>query len=215
MCLWCLCYCYNGNKKEPDTSSSIKRCHTGCSLDTRLLVSACVPRLMLMGVMNRIYVQSSNSALFYKDNDNTFQQLKECSVLLRGVLQFDTSRQNCSVSPRSTKNCKTCNILITDTFFTSNVTCKSYQCAIAEDLDCKSRNVIYGTECTICGLEYVGETKGQLNKRMTGHRFEINHGGNQLLYQYFNQPYHSVVPWKYVCWKTYITRPTIQIWVHL
>ena len=134
---------------------------------------------------------------------------KDCSVPLRNVLQFDVSTK-CSVSPCSTKNCKTCNILIIDTFCTSNLTDKSYQCASAEDLDCKSRNVIYGIECTICGLVYVGETKGQPDKRMSGHRFETNYGGNQLLYQHFNLII-LLCPWKYVCWKTYITRPTIQI----
>jgi len=38
--------------------------------------------------------------------------------------------------------------------------------------------------------------KGQLNKRMNGHRSEINHGGNQSLYQHFNQPNHSVLSLK-------------------
>ena len=103
------------------------------------------------------------------------------------------------------------NILITDTLFTSNLTGKSYQCASAEDLDCKSRNVVYGIDRTICGLVYIGETKGQLNKRMTGHRFEINHDGNQLLYHHFNQLDHSVVYMKVRLLEKYITRPTIQI----
>jgi len=39
---------------------------------------------------------------------------------------------------------------------------------------------------------YVGENKGQLNKRMNGHRSEINHAR----YQYFNQPNHSVLSLK-------------------
>ena len=39
----------------------------------------------------------------------------------------------------------------------------------------------------------MGETKGQLNKRINGHRSEINHGGSQLLYQHFNLPNHSIL----------------------
>ena len=35
-----------------------------------------------------------------------------------------------------------------------------------------------------------------LNKRISGHRFEINHGGKQLLYQHFNQPDHSILSMK-------------------
>ena len=45
---------------------------------------------------------------------------------------------------------------------------------------------------------YVGETKGQLNKRISGHRFQINDNGGQLLYRHFNQPDHSIVSMKVV-----------------
>ena len=43
---------------------------------------------------------------------------------------------------------------------------------------------------------YVGETKAQLRNRMSGHRYEINHGSNQLLYQDFNLPDHSILSFK-------------------
>ena len=33
------------------------------------------------------------------------------------------------------------------------------------DLNCKSTNVVYRLECILCGLVYVGETKGKLHKR--------------------------------------------------
>ena len=45
---------------------------------------------------------------------------------------------------------------------------------------------------------YVGETKGQLNKRISGHRFQINDNGGQLLYRHFNQPNHSIVSMRVV-----------------
>ena len=57
-------------------------------------------------------------------------------------------------------------------------------------------NVVYAIECTLCGLIYVGETKGELRKRMNGHRSQINNGGNQLLYRHFNLPDHSVLSMK-------------------
>ena len=47
-------------------------------------------------------------------------------------------------------------------------------------------------------IGYVGETKGQLNKRISGHRFQINDNGGQLLYRHFNQPDHSIVSMKVV-----------------
>ena len=60
----------------------------------------------------------------------------------------------------------------------------------------QSTNLVYGIECGLCGLIYVGETKGQLRSRMNGHRFQINHGGNQLLYRHFNLPDHSILSMK-------------------
>ena len=45
-------------------------------------------------------------------------------------------------------------------------------------------------------MKYVGETKGQLRNRMSGNRYEINHGSNQLLYQHFNLPDHSILSFK-------------------
>jgi len=94
------------------------------------------------------------------------------------------------------KNCKTCKILITDKEFTSSLTNKTYSTRSFDDLTCKSSNVVYGLECSLCGLLYVGEIKGQLNKRMIGHRSEMNHAGNQILYQHFNQPNHFVLSLK-------------------
>lgn len=65
-----------------------------------------------------------------------------------------------------------------------------------DDLICKPTNIAYGIEFNICGLGYVGETKRQLNKRMCGHRFDINSGGNELLYQHFNQPDYCILSMK-------------------
>ena len=44
----------------------------------------------------------------------------------------------------------------------------------------------------MCGLIYVGETKGRLNTRMCGHRSSVNSEKYQLVYKHFNQPYHSI-----------------------
>ena len=55
---------------------------------------------------------------------------------------------------------------------------------------------MYAIECALCGLIYEGETKGELRKRINGHRSSINTGGNQSLYKHFNFPYHSVLSMK-------------------
>jgi hypothetical protein len=64
------------------------------------------------------------------------------------------------------------------------------------NLTCRSSNVGYGIECTLCGLIYIGETKGSLNKCISGHRFEINNGGQQLLYKHLIPPIIPLYPWK-------------------
>jgi hypothetical protein len=38
--------------------------------------------------------------------------------------------------------------------------------------NCKTENIIYLLECAIYGLQYVGETKQQLSKRLNGHSVE-------------------------------------------
>ena len=94
------------------------------------------------------------------------------------------------------KKCKTCKVLIKETQFTSGLTNKTYHTRSWDDLSCKSSNVVYGVECSLCGLIYVGETKGQLFNRLSGHRYEINHGSNQVFYQHFNLPDHSILSFK-------------------
>ena len=55
------------------------------------------------------------------------------------------------------------------------------------------RLTLFSITCSHCGLIYVGETKGQLNKRISGHRYQILKNGGQLLYQHFNLPDHSII----------------------
>ena len=78
-------------------------------------------------------------------------------------------------------NCKTCSILITDTTFVSSLTNRKYNVSSCENLSCKSGKVVYAIECDLCGLIYVGETKGQLRKRVNGHRLE-------KIYHHTNSP---------------------------
>lgn len=122
------------------------------------------------------YVQSTDSQFWYKNN-SYFNVLKQCHVSLTYI--FADSDPMYSFSKCSAKNCKTCDILITRTSFISNLIGKRFNTKTWENWNCKTTNV-YGIECTLCGLIYVGETKGSLNKRISGHRFQINNGGQQL-----------------------------------
>ena len=125
-----------------------------------------------------------------------FNNIRPCSVQLNDILNYNDNEQHCNISRCGVKNCKTCNILITDTTFSSNLTKKSYHTRSYDDLNCKSENVVYGLECNLCGLVYVGETKGRLNKRMNGHRSSINNNEFPEVYQHFNRPDHSILSMK-------------------
>ena len=130
-------------------------------------------------------------------NADRFIRIKPCEVKVVDVLRDHKFVPNdCTISKCGTRNCKTCNILITDNSFSSNLTKRSFSTHSFENLSCKSYNVVYAIECALCGLMYVGETKGELRKRMNGHRSSIKTGGNQLLYKYFNLPDHSVLSMK-------------------
>ena len=176
------------NRKLARTSPSIKRSETDVTMDTVSSDMAGVPSSPDMtNISNTTHSDHRPS-----DNSN-ITHIQPCSVLLKDILVFDDTVQHCRISKCETKGCKTCAILITDAEFTSNLTKKSYFTRSYDDLNCKSINVVYGLECNLCGLVYVGETKGRLNKRMCGHRSDINLNANDILYQHFNQPDHSIV----------------------
>jgi hypothetical protein len=67
---------------------------------------------------------------------------------------------------------------------------KSFIPKLVKMLLAKCSNVVYRIECTLSVI--VVKTKGSLNKHMSGHRFEINKGGQQLLYKHFNSANHSI-----------------------
>ena len=67
---------------------------------------------------------------------------------------------------------------------------------INDNLNCKSKNLIYFIECKKCTKQYIGETKRQLHERFGEHRRSIqNH--HQLIKPtpvstHLNQPGHSI-----------------------
>ena len=150
------------------------------------------PRIMLSDVTKHSYIQSDDHELWYNNSDK-FINIKPCQVQLNDLFKNDPLISNCHISKCGNKRCKTCSILGTNSNFTSSLTNKSYCTRAFDDINCKTCNVVYGITCSHCGLIYVGETKGQLNKRISGHRFQILNNGGQLLYQHFNLPDHSIL----------------------
>ena len=55
--------------------------------------------------------------------------------------------------------------------YNSKVTGKQYE--ILCTVNCKSANIIYILECTVCGFQYVGESKQPFHKRLNGHMGDL------------------------------------------
>ena len=56
--------------------------------------------------------------------------------------------------------------------------------------NCKTENIIYLLECAICGLQYIGETKQQISKRLNGHRSDANCKPDLPLSRHFRSTGH-------------------------
>jgi len=174
------------------TSPRIKRSQRkAASPDTDALDAVGVPSINLNDVCQLPYVTSGDTKLY--NVGKSYVPIKNCKVELNDILTSNIQGDSFNITPCKARNCKTCPILITDSTFKSSLTNKQFITNSFQDLNCKSSNVIYAIECNLCGLVYVGETKGQLSKRINGHRFNINNGGKQILYQHFNQEDHSIL----------------------
>ena len=68
--------------------------------------------------------------------------------------------------PCNAKRCGTCKIMSKK----STINLKSGKKIKASRCNCLTRNVIYYTECKLCGLPYVGKTTQPLASRINGHR---------------------------------------------
>ena len=60
-------------------------------------------------------------------------------------------------------------------------------------ITCTSSNVIYLISCSVCSVQYVGETKNTLKKRFYGHRSTVNTKRlDTPVGHHFNLPNHSI-----------------------
>jgi hypothetical protein len=57
---------------------------------------------------------------------------------------------------------------------------------------CKSANIMYILECSICGLQYVGESKQPFHKRLNGHRSDLTKKPFLHVNQHFGLSDHNL-----------------------
>lgn len=103
------------------------------------------------------------------------------------------------ISKCGQRGCKTCPGLHQKKCIKCTSTKK--RIAIKNRVNCNSKNLIYILQCPICKLQYVGQTKGTLQQRMTHHRNKFNDKAylpRRLLYRHFDQHlgnfYPNIIP---------------------
>jgi len=134
---------------------------------------------------------TSNRTIGVPVSDGSEHDTNQCYVKLKDILLDNSTHFD--ISPCRTKNCKTCKLLICDPNFTSNLTAKEYHTRSHQNVSCQTANVIYGLECSLCGLIYVGQTGQKLSKRISNHRSNINRHVRTPVYEHFNNHNHSIV----------------------
>ena len=136
----------------------IIRCHSVESTGTGSNSSVGAPRVVLRDIKNLSFIQSSDHQFWYK-NANNFVKIKDCQVSLQNIFDDSFTDHMCSISKCTNKKCKTCDIRMTRNYVKRNLTNQVLYTKTGENLTSKSSNVVYGIECTLCGLIYVGKQR--------------------------------------------------------
>ena len=100
------------------------------------------------------------------------KSLPDFLVIARLKPNSDDDNQNGEYRPCGSQRCQCCKMII------PACTVKTYSGAavsLRQNTDCTTENVVYLISCNSCNKQYVGETKGLLNKRMNGHRDDWRH----------------------------------------
>jgi hypothetical protein len=87
--------------------------------------------------------------------------------------------------PCRQRRCQTCPFMNSTNEYTSTTSNITYR--IKGHYDCHSISVIYLITCQKCGIRYVGQTGSTMNKRFTGHRFDIRHELEKLIPKHFSE----------------------------
>jgi GIY-YIG catalytic domain len=90
----------------------------------------------------------------------------------------------------NTQRCLTCTHIQYTTQFSSTTNNKTFK--IKTNCNCNSSNLIYLITCSLCNIQYVGETGDTLRTRMNRHRSNIRLNQNTAIAIHFNLPNHTL-----------------------
>ena len=150
-------------------------CHTGQSLLPFVLTyHPDLPKIRDIVDKNWSIVESSNvlKDIYQSKPVMAFKRpksLRDFLVQARPKPNADVDNQNGECRPFGRQRCQCCKMI------TPAGTVKSSSGATVrqrQNTNCTTENVVYLISYSSCNKQYVGETKGPLNKRMNGHRDE-------------------------------------------
>ena len=104
--------------------------------------------------------------------------LKKKSLALASSQKIDArGTVRCTQLKRDTEKrnrgrpCGSCDLMSNSNKITSNVSGKTFT---VPDANCKARCLIYAAECSLCNMQYIGQTTTALRQRINGHRSWMN-----------------------------------------
>ena len=118
---------------------------------------------------------------------------KQPNSLRNLLVRAEISKPNTTIGKSHScgdKRCKCYTHMQHSSSYTSKVTGKQYK--IFCIVNCKNANIIYILECSVCGLQYIGESKQPFHKRMNGHRSDLTKKPFRPVCQHFGLSDHSL-----------------------
>ena len=88
-------------------------------------------------------------------------------------------------------HCRSNNLILPLNHVKSTVCNKNFSILTNSDLSCKSNNIVYLITCSVCKIQYVGETGRNFDIRMSEHiKFIERKSKNMRIYQHFTNDEH-------------------------
>ena len=122
---------------------------------------------------------------------------KQPNSLRNLLVRVEISKPNTTIGKSHScgdKRCKCCRHMQHSSSYTSKVTGKQYN--ILCIVNGKSASVIYTLECSVCGLQYVDESKYPFHKRMNRHRSDLTKKSFLPVNQHFRLSDYSLEDFK-------------------
>ena len=147
---------------------------------------------------NTVYMSKNKPIIAYSNLKNLGQ------LITRSALEEDNIKQEVTytniplhlpqlITKCGQRGCKTCPGLYQKNVFKATTSKK--RISIRSRINCNSNNVL---QCPICKIQYVGQTRGTLQQRMTHHRNKFNdktYLPRGLLYKHFDQHLGNFYPY--------------------